>query len=55
MNLEVDLARALTKNKENHPAVKQIKDNIQQIKVMLKDSLEQRLEIKSLIQNPLKN
>lgn len=55
MNLEVDLARALTKNKEDHPAVKQIKDNIQQIKYMLKDSLEQRLEIKSLIQNPLKS
>lgn len=55
MNLEVDLARALTKNKEDHPSVKQIRDNIRQISVMLRDSLEQRLEIKSLIQNPLKS
>lgn len=55
MNLEVDLARALTKNKEDHPVVKQIRDNIRQISIMLRDSLEQRLEIKSLIQNPLKS
>lgn len=55
MNLEVDLARALTKSKDDHPAVKQIKENINQIRRMLKDSLEQRLEIKSMVQNPLKN
>ncbi|MDD3079953.1 MAG: AAA family ATPase [Paludibacter sp.] len=55
MNLEVDLARALTKNKEDHPAVKQIRANIKQISDMLRDSLEQRLEIKSLIQNPIKS
>lgn len=55
MNLEVDLARSLTKNKEDHPSVKQIRDNIRQISIMLRDSLEQRLEIKSLIQNPLKS
>lgn len=55
MNLEVDLARALTKNKEDHPTVKQIRANIKQIGDMLRDSLEQRLEVKSLIQNPLKS
>ena len=55
MNLEVDLSRALTKNKEDHPTVKQIRQNILQISRMLRDSIEQRLEIKSLIQNPLKS
>jgi len=55
MNLEVDLSRALTKNKEDHPAVKQIRQNIAQISAMLRDSIEQRLEIKSLIQNPIKS
>lgn len=55
MNLQVDLSRALTKNKEDHPAVKQIRQNIIQISNMLHDSIEQRLEIKSLIQNPLKS
>jgi len=55
MNLEVDLSRALTKNKEDHPAVKQIRQNISQIRTMLRDSIEQRLEIKSMIQNPIKS
>lgn len=54
MNLQVDLARALTKNKENHPAIKGIRDNIAQINDMLRDSIQQKLEIKSLVQNPLK-
>nr|WP_321522402.1 AAA family ATPase [uncultured Macellibacteroides sp.] len=54
MNLEVDLARALTRNKEDHPSVKAIRNNIKQLNVMLRDSLEQRMEIKSLVQNPLK-
>ena len=55
MNLQVDLARALTKNKEDHPIVRGIRDNITQIDKMLRDSIQQKLEIKSLIQNPLKS
>lgn len=55
MNLEVDLARALTKNKEDHPAVKAIRENIVQISNMVRDSLKQNLEIKSLMRNPLKS
>lgn len=55
MNLEVDLARALTKNKEDHPAVKAIRENIIQINNMVRDSLKQNLEIKSLMRNPLKS
>lgn len=55
MNLEVDLARALTKSKEDHPSIKAIRNNIRQINIMLRDSIEQRLEIKSLMQNPVKS
>ncbi len=55
MNLQVDLARSLTKNKEDHPAVKAIRENISQLNNMLRDSVQQKLEIKSLVQNPLKS
>lgn len=55
MNLEVDLARALTKSKEDHPSIKAIRNNIRQINIMLRDSIEQRMEIKSLMQNPVKS
>lgn len=54
MNLEVDLARSLTRNKEDHPEVKQIRRNIEQISTMIRDTLQQRMEIRSLIQNPIK-
>jgi capsular exopolysaccharide synthesis family protein len=54
MNLEVDLARSLTRNKEDHPEVKQLRQNISQISSMIRDTLQQRMEIRSLIQNPLK-
>jgi Mrp family chromosome partitioning ATPase/capsular polysaccharide biosynthesis protein len=54
MNLEVDLARSLTRNKEDHPEVKQIRQNIEQISTMIRDTLQQRMEVRSLIQNPLK-
>ena len=55
MNLEVDLARSLTRNKEDHPEVKQIRKNIAQISEMICDTLQQRLEVRSMIQNPIKN
>lgn len=55
MNLEVDLARSLTRNKEDHPEVKQIRKNISQISEMIRDTLQQRLEVRSMIQNPIKN
>lgn len=54
MNLEVDLARSLTRNKEDHPEVKQIRRNIEQISTLIRDTLQQRMEIRSLIQNPIK-
>jgi len=55
MNLEVDLARSLTRNKEDHPDVKQLRRNIEQISTMIRDTLQQRMEIRSLIQNPVKS
>lgn len=55
MNLEVDLARSLTRNKENHPEVKQIRRNIEHISTMIRDTLQQRMEVRSLIQNPVKS
>jgi capsular exopolysaccharide synthesis family protein len=55
MNLQVDLARALTRNKDSHPSVIAIRDNINQITHMLHDSIEQKLEIKNLITNPIKS
>lgn len=55
MNLEVDLARSLTRNKEDHPEVKQLRNNIDQISSMIRDTLQQRLEIRSLVQNPIKS
>jgi len=54
MNLEVDLARSLTRNKEDHPEVKQLRRNIEQISSMIRDTLQQRMEVRSLIQNPIK-
>lgn len=54
MNLKTELARALTKNREDHPIVRSIRDNIAQVNKMLMDSLEQNIEIKSLMENPLK-
>jgi hypothetical protein len=40
MNLQVDLARALTKNREEHPTVRSIRDNIQLMESMLRDSIQ---------------
>ena len=55
MNLEVDLARSLTRNKEDHPEIKQLRSNIEQINNMIRDTLQQRLEIKSMASNPIKS
>lgn len=53
MNLQVDLARALTRNQEDHPRVKALRDNIVQINNMIRDSLEHTTQIRSIMQNPL--
>lgn len=54
MNLQVDLARALTKYTEDHPIVKGIKENIQQVSALIKNGIEQNIEVKSLSSNPIK-
>lgn len=53
MNLQVDLARALTRHREDHPRVMAIRNNINQINLMLRDTLEQEVEVRSLSPNPL--
>jgi len=55
MNLEVDLARSLTRNKEDHPEVKQLRSNISHISDMIRDTLQQHLEIRSVSPNPVKS
>jgi polysaccharide biosynthesis transport protein len=55
MNLQVDLARSLTKMQEDHPTVKGIRDNIVQIQNMIKDSITERLQITGFRENPLKS
>ncbi len=54
MNLQVDLARNLTKYKDDHPIVKGIRNNIAQVELMLKDGFSQNVEVKNLSANPLK-
>lgn len=54
MNLQVDLARSLTKCKESHPLVKGIRKNIYQIETLLNNGINQNVEIKNLAANPLK-
>ncbi|TKG95426.1 hypothetical protein EYV94_08255 [Puteibacter caeruleilacunae] len=54
MNLHVDLARSLTKYKDDHPVVKGIRNNIAKVEMMLKNGIEQNVEVKNLSVNPLK-
>lgn len=54
MNLQVDLARALTKYGEQHPTVNGIRENISQVKEMLRKGFEQNVEIKNIKANPIK-
>jgi len=54
MNLQVDLARSLTKNREEHPTIKSLRDNIEQVQKLLKDSIQHQMQISNYIQNPLK-
>jgi len=54
LNLEVDLARALTKYGENHPKVLGIKTNISNINTLIEEGAEKNIQLKSIGQNPLK-
>ncbi len=53
MNLEVDLARALTKYTEKHPKVIEIKKNIENLKKMINKNTEEKIEFKNLSVNPI--
>ncbi len=54
MNLEVDLARALTTYGENHPKVISLRTNIANIKKLISDGVEESIQMRSIGQNPLK-
>ncbi len=54
LNLEVDLARALTKYGENHPKVLGIKTNITNLEHLIQEGAEKNVQFKSIGQNPLK-
>ncbi len=53
MNLQVDLARALTKYTEKHPKVIEIKKNIENLKKMINKNTEEKIEFKNLSVNPV--
>ena len=52
MNLHVDLARELTTKNDAHPSIIAIRQNIEMIKAMLQDEIEQSPEIQSFQNNP---
>lgn len=54
LNLEVDLARALTSYGDNHPKVIGIKQNITNITNLIEEGAEQNIQLKSVGNNPLK-
>ncbi len=54
LNLEVDLARALTSYGDNHPKVIGIKQNIANITNLIEEGAEQNIQLKSVGNNPLK-
>ena len=54
LNLEVDLARALTSYGEDHPKVIGIKQNIENISNLIEEGAEQNVQLKSIGNNPLK-
>ncbi len=54
MNLEVELARALTIYGENHPKVIGLKKNITNVRTLISEGVEESIQMRSVGQNPLK-
>ncbi len=54
MNLEVDLARALTKYTEQHPRVKAIQQNIDNVKQLIAEGAQEKIQLKNMTANPVK-
>lgn len=54
MNLEVDLARALTKYTEKHPKVLAIKNNIENVKKLIQEGAEKKIQLKNMTANPVR-
>ena len=54
MNLEVDLARSLTKYTEKHPKILAIKDNIENVKELISLGAQDKIQLKNMSSNPVK-
>ena len=54
MNLEVDLARALTKYTEKHPKVQAIQHNIANVKKLIREGAGKKIQLKNMTANPVR-
>ena len=55
MNLQVELARSLTKYGEMHPKIIAIKRNIENLKQLIEKGVEDKIQIKNFAVNPIKS
>lgn len=55
VKLQLELAKALTRNREDHPTVKALRSNIQTLDRMLRDSLSRNVSLNGTLQNPVKS
>lgn len=55
VKLQIELARALTRNQEDHPTIKALRNNIETLDNMLRDSLSRNVSFNSNLQNPVKS
>jgi len=54
MNLEVDLARALTKYSDQHPKIIAVQQNIENVKQLIIDGAGERIQLKNMTTNPIR-
>ena len=54
MNLEVDLARSLTKYTMKHPKVLAINENIENVKELISQGAQDKIQLKNMSSNPVK-
>lgn len=54
MNLEVDLARALTKYSDQHPKIIAIQQNIDNVKQLIIDGAGEKIQLRNMTSNPVR-
>ncbi|MBT4575007.1 MAG: AAA family ATPase [Candidatus Cloacimonetes bacterium] len=54
MNLEAEKARALTNYTEKHPKILGIQQNIDNVKKLIEDGINERIQLKNVVANPIK-